>query len=85
VSTSTLTVTGGSITVPVTGMDAAAAYQLLITPAAGPTSSYQQVYEAENATVVNALTLASPAASNGSYVGRIDNTDMRTTASSTSS
>lgn len=73
VSTQTLAVgSDGSVTVPVTGMDSNAAYQLLITPAAGPTSSWQQTYEAENASVVNAQRLASGSASNGYYVGRID-------------
>ena len=75
----TVQVQGGSITVPVHGMDAEAAYQIVVTPAGGPTTSWQQVYEAENATVVNAETFASGSASNGYYVGRIDNdTDMRT-------
>ncbi|MEH3076223.1 MAG: hypothetical protein PGN11_06020 [Quadrisphaera sp.] len=75
VSTQTLTVASdGSVTVPVTGMDSRAAYQLLVTPAAGPTSSWQQTYEAENATVVNAQTLPASSASNGYYVGRIDGT-----------
>ncbi|GAB3232339.1 hypothetical protein GCM10027447_28070 [Glycomyces halotolerans] len=78
VSQQTMSVNGGSITVPVNGMNAEAAYQLLITPAGGPTTSWQQVYEAENATVVHAQTRASGAASNGYYVGGIDNdTDMR--------
>ena len=51
----------------------------MVTPAAGPTTSWQRVYEAENATVVNAQRLASSSASNGGYVGRIDGTgDART-------
>jgi hypothetical protein len=72
VSSTTYPVNGGSISVPVGGMDAKMAYQLLITPAAGPTTSWQQTYEAENATVVNAQTRSSASASNGSYVGGID-------------
>lgn len=78
VSTTTYNVVNGSITVPVTNMDAVAAYQLLITPTTGATT-YQQTYEAENATVVNASRLSSSTASNGGYVGRIDGTgDART-------
>ncbi|GAA0322963.1 hypothetical protein [Kineococcus aurantiacus] len=73
ISRQTVTVgVDGSITVPVDNMDARAAYQLLITPAAGATSSWQQTYEAENATVVNAQRLGGGSASNGYYVGRID-------------
>ncbi len=72
ISTSTLTVTNGSVTVPVTSQNAQGAYQILLTPAAGPVTSYQQTYEAENATVVNATTEASSAASNGYFVGNIN-------------
>ncbi len=72
VSTTTIPITNGSITVPVTNQDYLGAYQIVVTPAAGPTTSYQQVYEAENATVVNASILSAASASNGSYVGRID-------------
>ncbi|MDM7892820.1 hypothetical protein [Curtobacterium caseinilyticum] len=78
VSTTTYTVVNGSISVPVSNMDAVAAYQLLITPTTG-TPTYQQTYEAENATVVNASRLSSSTASNGGYVGRIDGAgDART-------
>nr|WP_254071204.1 MULTISPECIES: CBM35 domain-containing protein [unclassified Rathayibacter] len=78
VSTQTLPITNGTITVPVASQDYLGAYQLVVTPAAGPTTSYQQVYEAENATVVNAQLLSSGSASNGGYVGRIDgSTDAR--------
>jgi hypothetical protein len=73
VSTTTYTVSGGSITVPVSGMDALAAYQLLITPASGA-ATWQQRYEAENATAVNANRFSSGSASNGGYVGQIDGT-----------
>jgi hypothetical protein len=78
VSNTRMQVNGGSITVPVNGMNAEGAYQLVVTPAGGPTSSWQRVYEAENATVVNAQTRASSGASNGYYVGGIDGSaDMR--------
>ncbi|MFE3456257.1 hypothetical protein ACFXKD_01845 [Nocardiopsis aegyptia] len=74
----TMPVSGGRISVPVNGMDAEGAYQLLVTPAGGPTTTWQQVYEAENATVVNARTRSSGQASNGYYVGGIDgDADMR--------
>ncbi|TDT97484.1 hypothetical protein EDD99_5624 [Streptomyces sp. 846.5] len=78
VSSATYTVAAdGSISVPVTGMDSLDAYQLLITPATGA-PTWQQTYEAENATVVNANRLSSSTASNGGYVGQIDyTTDMR--------
>lgn len=72
VSTATYPVTNGSVTVPVTGQNAQGAYQLLITPAAGPATSYQQTYQAENATVVNAQIEASASASGGYYVGGIN-------------
>lgn len=71
VSTTTYTVSGGSITVPVNGMNALAAYQLLITPTSG-IATWQQRYEAENASVVNANRFSSSSASNGGYVGQID-------------
>lgn len=78
VSTATMAVSGGSVTVPVRGMTAEGAYQVVVTPAGGPTTSWQQTYEAENATVVNAQTRAAAGASNGSYVGGIDGAaDMR--------
>ncbi|WP_133884172.1 CBM35 domain-containing protein [Glycomyces sp. NRRL B-16210] len=77
-STTTMQTSGGSISVPVPDMNAEGAYQLLVTPAGGPTTSWQQVYEAENATVVNAVTHAAGGASNGYYVGNIDgDADMR--------
>jgi len=72
VSTTTYTVSNGTVTIPITSQNSSGAYQLLITPAAGPTTSYQQTYEAENATIVNANIEASPAASNGYYVGNIN-------------
>jgi hypothetical protein len=73
ISTSTYTVSGGSITVPVAGMDAGRAYHLVIQPTSG-VPAYQQRYEAENASVFRAARLSSGSASNGCYVGRIDNT-----------
>ncbi|WP_198418748.1 CBM35 domain-containing protein [Cryobacterium lactosi] len=72
VSSTTIPIVNGAVTVPVTNQDYLGAYQLVVTPASGPTTSYQQVYEAENATVVNASRLSSTGASNGGYVGRID-------------
>jgi hypothetical protein len=78
ISTQTLPVVNGSVTLPVSNMDAQQAYQVTVTPETGPTTSYQQTYEAENATVVNAQVLPSSTAGNGSYVGRIDGSaDMR--------
>ncbi|TXR58028.1 CBM35 domain-containing protein [Quadrisphaera setariae] len=72
VSSSTYTVTNGSITVPIKDQDYLGAYQVLVTPVGGAVST--QTYEAENATVVNAERLTSASASNGGYVGRIDGT-----------
>ena len=78
VAASTYSVSGGAITVPLTNMDPGMAYQVLVTPAAGPATSWQQVYEAENATVVNANRFSSSSASNGGYVGQLDHaTDAR--------
>lgn len=77
VSSSTYTVTNGSITVPIANQDYLGAYQVLVTPVGGAVNT--QTYEAENATVVNAERLTSASASNGGYVGRIDGTgDART-------
>lgn len=71
-STSTYTVANGQITVPVPTMSATSAYHLVVEPAAG-VPAYQQRYEAENASVFRAQRLSSTTASNGGYVGRIDN------------
>ncbi|GAA0994098.1 CBM35 domain-containing protein [Subtercola frigoramans] len=71
-SKTTYTIVNGAITVPILNQDYLGAYQLVVTPNTGPTTAYQQVYEAENATVVNAARLNSTSASNGGYVGRID-------------
>ncbi|XVU21592.1 CBM35 domain-containing protein [Actinoplanes sp. CA-054009] len=77
VSAATYPVSGGAISVPVTGMHAWDSYQLLITPTSG-VPTWQQRYEAENATVVNAARLTATSASNGGYVGRLDGAaDMR--------
>lgn len=57
---------------PLTNTDYLGAYLLIVTPAGGPLTSYQQRYEAENATVVNAQRRSSGSASNGGYVGGID-------------
>jgi hypothetical protein len=72
ISSTTMTVSGGQITVPVSNMDAARAYHLVIQPASG-VPAFQQRYEAENASVFRAQRLSSGTASNGGYVGRIDN------------
>jgi hypothetical protein len=78
ISTTTMAVSGGGISVPVANMDAGRAYHLVIQPTSG-VPSYQQRYEAENASVFRAARLSSGSASNGGYVGRIDNTgDPRT-------
>lgn len=78
VSTTTATVSGGAINVSVPNMNAGAAYALTITPA-GAAADYQHRYEAENASVFGGASLSSSSASNGGYVGRLDNTgDART-------
>ncbi|MFI5585816.1 hypothetical protein ACIA5G_12330 [Amycolatopsis sp. NPDC051758] len=71
-STSTYTVANGQITVPVPNMSATSAYHLVVEPTSG-LPAYQQRYEAENASVFRAQRLAGSSASNGGYVGRIDN------------
>jgi hypothetical protein len=72
ISTSTYAVSGGAISVPVPNMDAGRAYHLVVQPTSG-VPAYQQRYEAENASVFRAQRLSSGSASNGGYVGRIDN------------
>ena len=72
ISATTYPVSSGSVTVPIANQNAQGAYQVLVTPAAGAVTSYQQTYEAENATVVNAAVESSPSASNGYYVGLIN-------------
>jgi hypothetical protein len=73
ISSTTYTVANGQITVPVPNMSATSAYHLVVEPTSG-VPAYQQRYEAENASVFRAQRLASSGASNGGYVGRIDNT-----------
>ncbi|HKT03141.1 MAG TPA: hypothetical protein VJT31_26735 [Rugosimonospora sp.] len=72
ISTGTVAVSNGSVSVSVPNMDAARAYHLVIQPTSG-VPSYQQRYEAENASVFRAQRLSSSSASGGGYVGRIDN------------
>jgi len=72
ISTATYPVSGGSISVPVPNMDAGRAYHLVVQPSSG-VPAYQQRYEAENASVYRAQRLSGGSASNGGYVGRIDN------------
>lgn len=71
-STASYSVTNGQITVPVPDMAEGRAYHLVVQPSSG-VPSYQQRYEAENASVYRALRLSSAGASNRGYVGRIDN------------
>ena len=73
IADSTYTVANGQITVTVPNMVAGSAYHLAIQPTTG-VPAYQQRYEAENASVFRAQRLSSSTASNGGYVGRIDNT-----------
>jgi hypothetical protein len=73
ISSSTYTVSNGQITVSVPNMSATSAYHLVVQPTSG-VPSYQQRYEAENASVFRATRLTASNASNGGYVGRIDNT-----------
>ncbi|MGI5157525.1 CBM35 domain-containing protein [Microbispora sp. CA-102843] len=72
ISTSTYAVSNGEISVSVPNMSATSAYNLVIQPTSG-VPSYQQRYEAENASVFRAQRLTSSSASEGGYVGRIDN------------
>ncbi|MBO3751794.1 hypothetical protein J5X84_37465 [Streptosporangiaceae bacterium NEAU-GS5] len=72
ISTSTVAVSGGAITVSVPNMSATSAYNLVVQPVSG-VPSYQQRYEAENASVFRAQRLTATSASAGGYVGRIDN------------
>jgi hypothetical protein len=72
ISNTTYTVSNGQITVPVPNMSATSAYHLLVQPVSS-VPAYQQRYEAENASVFRATRLSASSASNGGYVGRIDN------------
>ncbi|MCE7000273.1 hypothetical protein LZG04_36475 [Saccharothrix sp. S26] len=73
IANTTYPVTNGEITVPVANMSDTASYHLVVEPTSG-VPSYQQRYEAENASVFRAERLSASSASNGGYVGRIDNT-----------
>jgi hypothetical protein len=78
ISDSTRTVSDGTLTVTVPTMNARAGYHLVVQPAAG-VPSFQQRYEAENASVFRAQRRAGANASNLGYVGGINNTgDFRT-------
>lgn len=72
ISSSTATVSNGQLTVSVPNMSATSAYHLVVQPASG-VPAFQQRYEAENASVFRASRLSAASASNGGYVGRIDN------------
>jgi hypothetical protein len=77
ISSTTATVSGGSVTVSVPSMVTTSAYHIVIQPTSG-VPSYQQRYEAENASVFGANRFTSSSASAGGYVGQIDNTgDVR--------
>jgi hypothetical protein len=77
-SDTTQSVSGGQLTVTVPNMDAGRAYHLVVQPISG-VPSYQQRYEAENASSFRAGRFGSSSASNGGYVGLIDNSgDFRT-------
>jgi hypothetical protein len=72
ISSTTYPVSGGAISVSVPNMSATSAYHLVVQPTSG-VPTWQQRYEAENASVYRAQRLSSASASNGGYVGRIDN------------
>ncbi len=65
-------VTGDQLLVIVPNMAASDAYHVVVRPATG-VPSYQQRYEAENGSVFRAQRLTASSASEGGYVGRIDN------------
>jgi Carbohydrate binding module (family 35) len=78
ISDSTHTVTDGGLTVPVPDMNARHGYHLMLEPTSG-VPGYQRRYEAENAAVFRAERRSGPNASNGGYVGGLDNAgDFRT-------
>jgi hypothetical protein len=77
-SDTTGSVGGGALTVTVPSMDAGRAYHLVVQPTSG-VPSFQQRYEAENASIFRARRFTSGSASGGWYVGLIDNSgDFRT-------
>ncbi|KAB8183562.1 hypothetical protein FH610_020505 [Microbispora catharanthi] len=65
-------VTGDQLLVTVPNMVTSNAYHVVVQPASG-VPSYQQRYEAENASVFRAQRQTGSSASEGGYVGRIDN------------
>ncbi|MGG1516591.1 CBM35 domain-containing protein [Paenibacillus oryzisoli] len=67
-----LTISGGQISVPITGMNPSSGYRLTITPAAVNNNNR---YEAEKALVNHAITYSNVQASNGKYIGGIDYAD----------
>ncbi|HET9140833.1 CBM35 domain-containing protein [Actinophytocola sp.] len=72
------TVSGGALTVTVPNMNARFGYHLVVQPAGG-VPAFQQRYEAENASVFRAQRRTAGGASNGGYVGGINNSgDFRT-------
>jgi hypothetical protein len=73
ISNTTATVSNGELTVSVPNMSATSGYHLVVQPTSG-VPTFQQRYEAENASVFRATRLSAGSASNGGYVGRIDNT-----------
>jgi hypothetical protein len=62
-------ITGGQISLPIANMDKSYGYHLIITP----TGANNTRYEAEKATVNQATVYSNSNASNGSYVGGINN------------
>ncbi|MEV0732466.1 hypothetical protein [Polymorphospora sp. NPDC050346] len=80
ISNSTATVSNGELTVTVPNMNATSGYHIVIQPTSG-VPSYQQRYEAENASIFRANRFGSAGASAGAYVGQIDNTGDPRTAS----
>ncbi|TLP54796.1 cellulose binding domain-containing protein [Microbispora triticiradicis] len=72
VSSAVYRVTGDQLLVIVPNMAASDGYHVVVQPASG-VPSYQQRYEAEDASVFRAQRLTASSASEGGYVGRIDN------------
>ena len=64
------TITNGQISVPVTGMDKSWGYRLTITPS----GSTKTRYEAESASISGGTLYSNGSASNGKYVGTLNNT-----------
>lgn len=80
ISDTTATVSNGELTIAIPNMSATSAYHVRIQPTSG-VPSYQQRYEAENASIFRANRFGSSSASAGAYVGQIDNTGDPRTAS----